>query len=146
MRIGKAVLLAVVVATISACGSYDEAGFRKAVEECYKKDKRDSDQLAKEIRPLLAPEVQATESENSACDSEEEGGAWISYELDPVASVKVVLERFYSAGWRDRPQSIEKCESLCIARVSKEVNGRLVVVTVEDHGEDARQLVAAFND
>lgn len=146
MRIGIVLLVVVVVATNSACGSYDGSGFRKAIEECYKRDKRENDQLAKEIRPLLAAEVQATQSENSACDSEEGGGAWISYELDPVVSPKVALEKFYSAGWADRPQSIERCEIPCIARVGKEVNGRLIVATVEDHGSDARQLVAAFDD
>jgi hypothetical protein len=93
------------------------------------------------------PDMRSTLHESSACDSVPAGGASISYDLDSNFSLKVVLERFYSAGWSDLPASAQPClRDDCIAGVGKRVDGRHIEVTVQKSSNGAYMLEALFGD
>ncbi|TMR88381.1 hypothetical protein [Nonomuraea basaltis] len=144
MKKGLVLLLVGIVAVISGCQGYNEAA--PSLEECYKKDRREGGQLAREVGPLLAPDVRSTLDEGSACDSAPEGGAYISYVLDSDVPPKVVLEKFYEAGWVDWPQAIESCPDSCIAGISKKIDGRRIRATVQEFDKGTRMLEALFVD
>ncbi|MEU4406482.1 hypothetical protein AB0F88_18335 [Streptosporangium sp. NPDC023963] len=146
MKIGLALLLAVTAAVGAGCGDHDDTAFLRAQEECYEKDRRESNRLAEETGPLLAPHVRSTLEAGSGCDSVLEGGAWITYDLDPGVSPRAALKKFHSAGWADLPQPIEHCADLCVAGVGKKVGDRDIVVTVQEFDGGPRVLEALFMD
>lgn len=146
MKIAPIFILAVMAAVSVGCGDYDDTAFRERQKECYEKDKRMSEQLAKEIGPLLTPDVRSTLNEGSGCDSVPQGGAWITYDLDPDPSSSATLKKFHSAGWADLPQPLEDCGDLCVAGVSKKVGDRRVEATVQEFDDGTRVLEASFVD
>ncbi|MEV0387904.1 hypothetical protein [Nonomuraea sp. NPDC050643] len=145
MKKGLALLL-VAMTGIGGCGGYGAAGSHQTLDECYKEDGRKSQQLAREIGPLLEPDVRSTLHEGSACDSEPEGGAYVTYILDPHVPLKEVMEEFYSTGWVDSPQAIRPCPDSCIAGVGKKVDGGRIEATVEESDQGSRTLDASFID
>jgi hypothetical protein len=140
-----ALLLACLTITASGCGASDDTAFRRSVEECYKNDAREAKQLDKEVGPLLTKKARATLLESSACDSIPEGGASIQYTLQADASLNTVLDKFHTAGWADR-QGKPPCKDLCIARVSKQIDGRRIEVSAEEFADGRRVLEALFID
>ncbi|MBB6345163.1 hypothetical protein FHU36_001672 [Nonomuraea muscovyensis] len=143
MKICLTLILAATVAIIPGCGNYDDTAFRKALDECYKKDALDSKQLAGEVGPLLAPDVRLTLGESSACDSEPEGGASIAYDLDSNVPPNKVLEKFHSAGWADLPLPSDTCGA-CVARVGKKVGSRSIEAMVQEFNDGTLMLEAMF--
>ncbi|MBB5077069.1 hypothetical protein [Nonomuraea endophytica] len=146
MKNGLTWLILVVTAVATGCASRGgQQPYPEAMKSCYERDKRETSQLAAITQRLLGADVGKTLQEHSDCDSEEAGGAWITYDLDRKASPKQSLKKFYSDGWVNVPLPIESCGATCIAGVKKMIQGRHILATIEDF-PDSRDLVVVFEE
>lgn len=105
----------------------------------------ESARLDKEIGPLLTSESRSTLYEGGNCDSDPEGGVFVSYDLDPDASVREFVRKFRAAGWIDLPKGEPGCARDCVLRVGKSVDDRRIELTVHDYSNGSRILEAYFS-
>ncbi|MEO3800787.1 hypothetical protein [Nonomuraea sp. B1E8] len=146
-RMGKkASWLLVLVAFLGAgCTEQGNANTSEGLESCYAKAEGEAELLEKATAPLLTPEMQTTLQTYNDCDSDVEGGVWITYDADTGKTSAELLRKFYSAGWVNVSLPIEPCGDRCVAGVTKIVQGRRILVTVENFPAD-RDLVVVFDD
>ncbi|WP_143044283.1 hypothetical protein [Nonomuraea jiangxiensis] len=141
-----ALLVGMVTVCSSGCQASNETKF--SLEECYEKDRRESEQLAREVGTLLTPPVRSTLANGSACDSAPEGGASITYIIGADIPLKPVLDKFYSAGWSNLPPSSQTClcYQTCIAGIGKTMDdGRYITATVQNASIGRYMLEALFS-
>jgi len=143
---GSTLLVGCMIATLFGCAGPGDDEFRRALQDCYKKDRLESARLDEEIGPLLTLKARSTLDEGSDCDSRPEGGAYVTYQLDSDVPPREIVKRFHAAGWVDLPREEPHCGETCIIRVGKRVDGRRIELTVDDHRNGKRMLEASFVD
>lgn len=153
LRQGLALVLCCVVAILSGCAGSDEGELSLAerrgelpreIRECFEKDRLDGVRLDEEIGPLLPARARSTFDAQSACDSSPEGGAYVTYELNPEVPPREIVAKFSAAGWADLPKGGPGCRENCIIHIGKRIDGRRVELTVTDWDNGSRILEASF--